>query len=261
MDDESHKAIERYVTMKRTYPFEHLPIHIIQFNPHRQRHISSYGIIAYAEDTDKFLLVQRRYSPNYLTFMRGAYRRSNLHRLIMGMCNDELKMIRRVIFRQVNIHDLLKIVCPMCDNDYGAMRFDNHENDILKLINIAQNRKDLPDEPEWLFPKGRPEKSELPLYTASREFKEETGIDIGTRSPINKWPIVNHYKADNDFIYETRYWVIIFENEAVIPANFQSYEVAARAWKSKEQVYEIVKESQYSVLTDAVNQIIKNQSI
>jgi 8-oxo-dGTP pyrophosphatase MutT (NUDIX family) len=175
----------------------------------------------------------------------------------MGMCNDELKIIRRVIYRQINIHDLLKIICPVGDHEYSAMRFDNHENDILKLINIAQSTKDLPEEPEWLFPKGRPDKAEQGLETARREFKEETGVDPGDLQPVNQWPIVDHYKADNDFIYETKYWVLVFNKECDIPSKFQSYEVAARAWKTRDEVEELIKASQRNIFHEATNQILK----
>jgi 8-oxo-dGTP pyrophosphatase MutT (NUDIX family) len=261
-DEEVCKTtIERYVTLKRTYPFDHLPIHTVHYNPHRQRHIMSYGIIAYCRSTGRFLLVKRRYSPNYLTFMRGAYRRSNMRRLIMGMCNDELKIIRRVIYRQINIHDLLKIVCPGGDNEYSAMRFDNHENDILKLLNITQSDKNIPEEAEWLFPKGRPDKSELPIDTAYREFKEETGVNADGNVPINQWPIVDHYKADNDFIYETKYWIVVFEDECEIPAKFQSYEVSAREWKTRVEVEELTRGSQRNIFQEASNQILKNDKL
>jgi hypothetical protein len=123
-------VITKYISAKRTYPFDHLPNYIIFHNPHRQRRIVSYGILAYAESTQRYLMVQRRYSPNYLTFLRGAYRRANINRLLSGMCAEEHRMIRRVIYRQVNVYDLLSIVCPSGDHDYYAMRFENHENDI-----------------------------------------------------------------------------------------------------------------------------------
>ena len=131
--DETNSKIIEYISKKRTYPFENMLNTIVYYNPHRLKHICSFGIVAYCLVTERYLVVQRRYSANYLTFLRGAYRRSNLPRLIMGMCNDELKMIRRVIFRQVNIHELLHLIMPAGDNEYSAMRFDSHENDILPV--------------------------------------------------------------------------------------------------------------------------------
>lgn len=48
----------------------------------------------------------------------------------------------------------------------------------------------------WTIPKGRPEENEVPIYTAIREFKEETSIDLtehmanllflGTEDYLNK---------------------------------------------------------------------------
>ena len=261
LDEDSTANIEKYVATKRTYPFEDFPSYIIRFNPHRQRHIMSFGIIAYCVETDKYLLVQRRYSPNYLTLLRGAYRRSNLPQLVKGMCNNEFKILRRVIYRQLNIHELLTIVCPGGDHDYSAMRFDNHENLILQLINKAQCDRDILDEPEWLFPKGRPDKHENGLDAALREFREETGISPGRIRPINQWPIVDHYKADNDFIYETRYWILVFDTEPPIPTKFQSYEVSARGWKTKDEVEEAIKATQCNIFHEAASQLSKTDMV
>ena len=257
LSETNKEIIEKYIAAKRTYPFEDFPICRVVHNPHRQRHITSFGIIAYCKSTDKYLLVQRRYSPNYLTLMRGAYRRSNLPKLIMGMCNDELKMVRRIIFRQINIHELLRIVYPGGDHEYSAMRFDNHENYILQLINKAQSDKNIPDEAEWLFPRGRSEKFESNIDTALREFREETGVNPVNKNVVNKWPIVDYYKADNDFIYESRYWIIIYDDEPEIPKRFQSYEVATRAWKDRESIEILIKRSQINIFHESINQISK----
>jgi hypothetical protein len=90
-----------------------------------------------------------------------------------------------------------------------------------------------------------------------REFAEETGVSSNLQ-PINTWPIVDSYKADNDFIYETRYWVVKFAEEAVLPYRFQSYEVKTRAWKSGGEVESIASTSQLNVFHEAKAQLFKN---
>ena len=246
--------ISEYVNRKCTYPYDDLPNLTVHFNPHRQRHITSFGIVAYCAVTDRFLLVQPRYTANYLTLLRGAYRRTNLRRLVTGMCMDELKMIRRVIFRQVSIYDLLHIVAPGVDHDYVAMRFENHESDILRLINEAQNAPETLEHPNWLFPKGRPNRHEAPYDTALREFTEETGVNMELEA-LNTNPIIGYYVADNDFIYESRYWVIECPAELELPGKFRSSEILARAWVDRGECLDRLRAQHTSIFQDACRQI------
>ena len=255
---DENNMIEEYIQQKRTYPFHKFPSYRIYNNPHRKRHILSYGIIPYCKLTNKFLMIQRRYSPNYLTLLRGSYRRSNLPRLIRGMCNDELKMIRRIIYRQVSLFELLSIVVPNTDHDYSAMRFENHENDLLQLINLYQSTKHIRDDPEWLFPKGKPERLEDGFSAASREFEEETGIDSSHLTILSDSPIISYYQADNDFIYETQYWTTVFSTEPNMPNRFQSYEVMAREWFDHSQISTFAKPHQLGVFKGALTQINKH---
>lgn len=260
LDENATKQIENYILTKRTYPYINLPIVTVHFNPHRQRRFVSYGIIAYAKSTERFLLVQRRYSTNYFTLLRGAYRRSNIAKLVAGMCVSELQIIRRIIYRQANIYDVLRIVCSVVgDHNYAAMRFENHENDILHFVNKALADRDTQEYPEWLFPKGKSEKHENSIDTAFREFYEETGVAIADnqKQVINQHPIVNHYQADNDFVYETRYWIVLFDEEIPVPSKLQSYEVVSRAWKSRDEIETLVRPHQLSILREASTQIAK----
>lgn len=255
--EEDRNAIEDYIQHKRTYPFYKFPNYRIYNNPHRRRHILSFGIIPYCRSTRKFLMIQRRYSPNYLTMLRGSYRRSNLPRLIRGMCHSELCMIRRVVYRQINMFELLSIVVPNTDHDYSAMRFENHESDILQLINLYQSTNHTRDDPEWLFPKGKPERQEDGFNAASREFEEETGIDSSRLVILSSSPIISYYQADNDFIYETQYWTTVFSRTPDMPDRFQSYEVMARKWFDQSEISTFARTHQLTVLQEATVQINK----
>lgn len=154
--------------------------------------------------------------------------------------------------------EVLRMIVPDTDHDYSAMRFENHEADILKLINTYQTDDvTMSIEPEWLFPKGKPEKFEDGVVAASREFREETGITETNMKITSINPIVSFYQADNDFIYETQYWIYIFDDEPSLPNRFQSFEVMSRKWMNIDDVLKAVKRHQIVVVGEAINQIQK----
>lgn len=171
--------------------------------------------------------------------------------------NPIKKMIRRILYRELNMFDLLAITVPLGDHDYAAMRFETHENDILKLTNLYLSSGDMKNEPEWLFPKGKPDRFEDGIMTASREFTEETGIESSRFNILPTNPIVSYYQADNDFIYETQYWIGVCDAYPEMPDRFQNYEVMARRWFNAEEVQGNSKPHQISVLHEVTKQLRK----
>jgi bis(5'-nucleosidyl)-tetraphosphatase len=89
----------------------------------------------------------------------------------------------------------------------------------------------------WLFPKGKAEDNESPHETASRELKEETGLDI------EKWLDVGPFKERYRFfragekIYkEVQYFPAFVQGEVVL----QLEELRAARWERVELVPDAV---------------------
>jgi 8-oxo-dGTP pyrophosphatase MutT (NUDIX family) len=131
------------------------------------------------------------------------------------------------------------------------MRFETHETDILKLINIVQSDRNVKEHPEWLFPKGKPDHFEDSFTAARREFEEETGVVSKNLGILPGGPITSYYQADNDFVYETQYWVALFDDTPEMPSRFQSYEVMTRRWFTRAEIEEFARPHQLMVLRGA----------
>jgi len=223
---------------------------VVIFNPHRQKKIPSFGIVAYHHTTRRFLVVCRRFSPNYITVLRGAFKRSNLPKLIYGMTLDEQNSLMSIFNGKNNIEKLIEEVCPFSDREYACMRFKIEQDLMLPALESAFQKKYFSTK-EWLFPKGRIERNESFLDAAYREFREETGVSTPLPIPINTRPIVVYHKGDNDFFYETRYWVISTDEELVFPENYKNYEISDCRYFSLADLNIVLSETQKLVLQEA----------
>ena len=230
---------------------------LLFYNPHRRRHIISYGVIAYARDTDRFLIVRRRFSPHYLLFLAGTYRVANLPLYFHNMTAEELRLVRRMLYDNIDFTEMVRMILPVENVEYATLRFRRSQNVISKLLNHVQHTTASNPEPEWLFPKGRSERGEAGEYAARREFVEETGIQLAPNdiTLVDEDPITTTHLADNDFIYETQYFVAVFGEELYLPKIFSNFEISARAWRTRDELQSILGTKQLLVLTEAQRKI------
>lgn len=233
---------------------------LLFYNPHRRRHIVSYGVITFARDTGRYLVVRRRFSPHYLLFMSGTYRLANLPLYFHNMTAEELRLVRRMLYNNIGFAEMCHMILPANNVEYANLRFLRCQDEISRLLNHVQHTTDPRPEPEWLFPKGRLERGETPNQAARREFIEETGVQL-TAADINlidEDPITTTHLADNDFIYETQYFVAIVPEELYLPKTFSNFEISARAWRSREELQNILGTKQLLVLTEAQRKISRH---
>jgi 8-oxo-dGTP pyrophosphatase MutT (NUDIX family) len=153
-------------------------------SPFKNRLTESYGIIAISP-SDKCLLVKRRYSPAYLTVIRGDYREVDLPDLLFCMSKDEVQ--------------------SLIENPNG--RIAEKRELLITHLSLAK------ESPEWLFPKGRALYKEPKLCCALREFEEETGIpsEFLTRSMNIVCKTNEIYRGSDGNLYSTKYWAIPLE--------------------------------------------------
>jgi 8-oxo-dGTP pyrophosphatase MutT (NUDIX family) len=227
-----------------------------------QRNIVSYGIIAYSVPTDKWLLVQRRFSPEYIMIIRGSYRIVDLPSLVGGLDPKEFDAIRELCTK--NNRDLFTVLYDEAireydtyeDFDYSWARFCSTRKVLLHIMEITPREKLSPK--EWIWPKGRPHYQEDSFDCAVREFKEETGIDISklSRNVVTntRYKCGEQYKASsNGRIYETYVWLYLFYQEVPVDSESDDVqgEIGERRWMSFDDAIAVLKPGKRNILIDA----------
>ncbi|AYV86285.1 MAG: hypothetical protein Solumvirus3_21 [Solumvirus sp.] len=156
----------------KTKSYDSLPFrHVISIG-NKVPPVNSYGLIPHNVTTNKWLLVQRRYSPSFFILIQGNYRDADLVILLNELTIMELETIKMMVTNPKTIPEILYRFNGGANTQYCEIRFAS-EN-IKKLINTVKGQAD----GEWLFPSGRPSGEDKSVYeTAIREYHEEGGIN------------------------------------------------------------------------------------
>ena len=238
------------------------PSRIILNNPFLSKPLISYGIIVYCKSSQKWLLVRPRYSPEFILFVRGSYRKADLERLVTGFTVAEIKLIHKIIDNPEYFITVFYSVIwgNTKDFEYAWKRcLDSLDfiQEILKSSNDCNYNLDGKCERKlWLWPKGRlSHNGESPFHCAIREFQEETGLKIpNTAKLVSTEPLIESYHGNNGKTYETQCWVYIFD-DGIIPPEITDLhkpgEIGDRQWVTEEDAKLLLRESKFAVLQQA----------
>jgi len=137
----------------------------------------------------------------------------------------------------------------MKDSSYGIIPIfkTKYENLFLVLKSIHGH---------WTFPKGHKEGGELPIESAMRELREETGILI-TKILDNKTLLETYsFTKDNTIIDKTNTFFIgyVFSTEVTIDKN----EIDEYRWVTQEEAKSLLFSSGTKMLDEVVHYLNKN---
>jgi len=213
---------------------------LIISTPFLTRSTISYGLIVYAKNTKRWVLIQRKHSVEFLLIIKGLYRISYLPILLLCLTLNEFNMLKKCIDDKEyfkNIHELLQL-----DNigyEYACIRIEENKILFKKLLNHTKINDNILS---WNWPKGRLHYKkttdfentetimETPFDCAKREFIEEVEINLPPPIYLSENYINNNIKTINGRIIESRYWVYIIENEININPPINNPEVISRDW-------------------------------
>lgn len=198
--------------------------------------VTSYGIALVRRLRNRIpevLFIKKRVTYSYITFVKGAYNRSNeveMVKLFSGMTVEEkinimslnfaniwymsyLTQPHRMTTREVNRYETCKARFEK------RFMYDNGKR-LLKLLRSTSNSKCI-----WEIPKGMPTKNEFPIQTAIREFGEETGIKKNKYSIIWGANPLEYNFTDENVSYRYVYYIAEMLDHRYSP----SVDVASRA--------------------------------
>jgi ADP-ribose pyrophosphatase YjhB (NUDIX family) len=220
--------------------------------------ITSYGIIL-VDQYHRMLMIRRKDTYGYVDYVRGRYSLADndqLCILIDEMTCDEkahIKSIktadditqtwrklwghktasagRRYRHEESHAHKVMKRSVNAYMGSSNQLDIKRSNNKISQLCNESKTRW---VEPEWGFPKGKQDSSDVDdLMTAKREFTEETGFDIDTIQIVaNIKPIEEVYIGSDNRIYKHKYYLAFDQHEDRCLDNYQQTEVSKLEWKS-----------------------------
>ena len=202
----------------------------------------SYGLIVYAQNTKRWVLIQRKHSAEFLLFIRGYYRISYLPLLLCNITQEECHIILQCLQKGPSFFiDLYKDVLGL-DADgisYALIRMAESRDiiyDILSKLSFEDNTL------SWTWPKGRiqfSDEKETSFECAKREFYEEVGIQLPPAVYISQEYITHTIKTLSGRIIESRYWIYIIPEEIPLSKPQCNPEVITREWVSISDTYSL----------------------
>jgi hypothetical protein len=230
--------------------------------PFVNRSIISYGLVVYAKNTKRFLLIQRKHSVEFLLFIRGSYRVTHLPLLLSCITMEEATIIKNTyIDKTLFLHLFLYELCFDKEHiDYAFVRFHESKDIVLTIlnkVNVVTNTL------SWSWPKGRLHTSrEAPFECAKREFVEEVEHFLPDYIYISDnyiGEIMNTIIGRN---IESRYWIYIIEDEFTLYKPTNNAEVSNRIWATNAECKKLLH---YTTLldriTDMIDKTIENKII
>lgn len=230
---------------------------LILDTPFSVRSTVSYGLIVYAQDTKRWVIIQRKHSAEFLLYMRGVYRLTHLPLLLSRITEQEAKIVTRCLkegpdsFRSIYLDEL---DLPLSDLEYALIRMAETRNIVLKLLpklDLSTNSL------SWTWPKGRLTYSqvekETPFDCAKREFIEEVEIALPVPIFISDTYISENVHTITGRNIESRYWVYIIPKEVTLLDPENHPEVAARKWVTTDQCRILVQQN--DIFTRVVDMI------
>lgn len=232
--------------------------------------ITSIGIICFNTTLDKHLMIRRKHTMSYISFIRGIYNLVDikyLKKLLNFMTNDEKKNILERDF------DYLWQELWMKEN-YFSKNFEKLKNKFNKIKDgieiescnyniksLIQETENKWEEQEWGFPKGKKKNGESNLTCAKREFFEETNIPDNTYTILNVQPIIEIFTGLNGLKYKYIYYVAKINNDITvnIKNNFQKMEISNIQWLTLEECLKKIRpysKERIHIIKDLQNKLV-----
>jgi 8-oxo-dGTP pyrophosphatase MutT (NUDIX family) len=202
--------------------------------------INNLNMIPSFYDKIKILMVRRNNSLNYVEFIRGKWdtNKESVKKKFELMTKEELHKIKTSLFtdlwnelwKETANHKMYMKEYNLAKTKFNELKNNNYYNLLNEDYNISQYL-----EPEWGFPKGRKNNLESNLSCATREFTEETNVDVNNIHIMERLNCMEEeFMGTNDKKYKHVYYIANSEEEFNLSLNndYQMNEIGDIKWFS-----------------------------
>lgn len=227
---------------------------LILDTPFNSKNIISYGLIVYARNTQRWLLIQHRHTVEFLLIIRGLYRKTHLPFLLSCITPSEADLIKECIKKG-----------PLFFNNFytNELKLDPNGlkhaiSKISELRNVIINllsKLDLSlNELKWFWPKGRSSQfSENTFTIACKEFYEKTGLQLPPPLFISDNYISEINNTISGRTIESRYFLYVIENEIPIDNNAKiPTDIIQRKWMNTDTCQHYINSSLFQQIYNLI---------
>ena len=225
---------------------------LIISSPYKNKTITSYGLIVYALDTKRTLLVKRKHTVSFLFIINGYYRDAYLYDYINNITDEESRKLKKC-FKSKRYY---KYLYKNIGNNvyYFEYSYKKFYKNLYLIENIYNNTIFTNVKLEWNWPKGKINNRETFLDCAKREFKEEIDCDLPEPFAIsNEW-LKDCFIAIGGKNIESKFIIYIINNEFEVKKPLFHPEVSNRKWFKFEEIKQ-KKNSNLNFINKIINMI------
>ena len=220
--------------------------------------ITSLGIIAFkysnSEKKYKYLMVHRKDSYGFVSFIRGSYNVYDKHLLDNissvlttseknRLLTEDFNTLWRSVWGQGHSNN------DRCVENDAREKFEQLKKGVsangiyYNLDSIIKESTTIWDSPEWGFPKGRRDYNENDLSCAMREFEEETGYDKNELTLINNvMPFSEICIGSNYKLYKHSYYIARMKDYVNDDCKlFKTHETSEVKWFTIEEAIKTIR--------------------
>lgn len=184
-----------------------------------------YGIIVFLWETRKWLIVKRKYTTDFLKFVEGSYRNSDLKTILNGLNLEELNSLKTLSQNSFKFNAMFKTIFPEKNLEelvYSKERFLSSSETVKNFLHSSSNTKNY----TWQFPCLLSKNSdENPIDIALKALKMQTGLEITQkeksflgRDPFSEKEFLGNLSdlVDVGKNEDYKYWLVVWMKEPKI---------------------------------------------
>jgi len=230
-DNEDNSLVDKEKPLIRKYKYSKIvayqsfPGRTIIKSPFESSLQIYYGIIVFLWKTRKWLIIKRKYTTDFLKFVEGSYRNSDLKTILNGLTLEELTYLKTLSQNSFKFNSMFKTIFPEKNLEelvYSKERFLSSSETIKKFVHSSSNPKNY----TWQFPCLVSKNSdENPIDIALKGLKLQTGLEITQkeksflgRDPFSEKEFLGNLGdlVDVEKNKDYKYWLVVWMEEPKI---------------------------------------------